>query len=57
MGTALEHIITNFYKADMISYLESHPEDFEEVIRLAMTDKQQLIKHCDNNSNYIEIKI
>lgn len=40
METALEHILTNFYKAEMISYLESHPEDFEEAIRLAMTDKQ-----------------
>ena len=40
METALEHILTNSYKADMISYLESHPEDFEEAIRLAISDKQ-----------------
>ena len=40
METALEHILTNSYKADMISYLESHLEDFEEAIRLAISDKQ-----------------
>ena len=40
METTLEHILTNSYKADMISYLKSHPDDFDEAIRLAMTDKQ-----------------
>ncbi|MCK5103860.1 MAG: hypothetical protein KAR17_13645, partial [Cyclobacteriaceae bacterium] len=40
METTLEHILTNSYKADMISYLESHPDDFEEAIRLAISDKQ-----------------
>lgn len=40
METALEHILTNAYKADMISYLKSHPEDFEETIKLAISDKQ-----------------
>ena len=38
--TKLEHILTNSYKADMISYMKSHPEDFEEAIKLAITDKQ-----------------
>ncbi|MGD8782075.1 MAG: hypothetical protein PVH88_24315 [Ignavibacteria bacterium] len=38
--TKLEHILTNSYKADMISYIKSHPEDFEEAIKLAITDKQ-----------------
>jgi hypothetical protein len=38
--TRLEHILTNSYKADMISYLKSHPEDFEEAIKLVITDKQ-----------------
>ena len=38
--TKLEHILTNSYKADMISYMNSHPEDFEEVIELAIADKQ-----------------
>ena len=40
METALEHILTNSNKADMISYLKSHPEDFEEAIKLAISDKQ-----------------
>ena len=38
--TKLEHILTNSYKADMISYMKSHPEDFEEAIELAIKDKQ-----------------
>jgi hypothetical protein len=40
METTLEHILTNSYKADMICYLKSHPDDFEEAIRLAITNKQ-----------------
>ena len=40
--TKLEHILTNSYKADMISYLKSHPEDFDEAIKLAIADKQQI---------------
>ena len=40
MKTALELTLINSYKADMISYLAAHPEDFEEVIKLAIADKQ-----------------
>ncbi len=40
METALEHILVNSLKADMIAYLKSHPEDFEEAIELAVIDKQ-----------------
>jgi hypothetical protein len=40
METALEWILINSYKADMISYLAAHPEDFQEAIKLAITDKQ-----------------
>lgn len=40
MISALEHILTHSYKADMISYLHAHPEDFEEAIQLAISDKQ-----------------
>jgi hypothetical protein len=40
METALEWILTNSYKSDMKSYLSAHPEDFEEAIKLAITDKQ-----------------
>ncbi len=40
MKTELEYILTNSYKAEMISYLKSHPEDFTEAIELAIADKQ-----------------
>lgn len=40
METKLEHMLTNSYKAEMISFLKSHPEYFEEGIRLAVSDKQ-----------------
>jgi len=40
MKTALEHILTNAYKDEMIAYLNSHPEDFEEAVKLAISDKQ-----------------
>lgn len=40
METKLEYILTNSHKKDMISYLESHPEDFNEAIKLAILDKQ-----------------
>jgi hypothetical protein len=38
--TALEHILTSTYKDEMIAYLNTHPEDFEEAIQLAISDKQ-----------------
>ena len=40
METTLEYILTNSYKSEMISYMKSHPEDFEEALRLAITNKQ-----------------
>ena len=40
METSLEHILTNSYKAEMIAYLKAHPEDFDECIKLAISDKQ-----------------
>lgn len=40
MKTALEWVLTNAYKADMISWLTAHPEAFEEAIKLAIADKQ-----------------
>jgi hypothetical protein len=40
LETALENTLTRFYKADMISYMESHPQDFDEAIKLAVSDKQ-----------------
>jgi len=41
METALEQILTNSYKAGMISYLAAHPEDFDELIKLAISDKRR----------------
>ena len=38
--TKLEHLLTNSHKAEMITYMESHPEDFTEAIKLAIADKQ-----------------
>lgn len=40
METALEHILTSSYKVEMISYMYAHPEDFEEAIKLAISNKQ-----------------
>ena len=40
METALEHILTSSYKEGMISYMNTHPEDFEEAVQLAISDKQ-----------------
>ena len=38
--TTLEHILTSSYKADMISYMAAHPEDFDEAIKLSISNKQ-----------------
>ena len=40
METALEHILISSYKAGMIFYMDSHPEDFEEAVKLAVLNKQ-----------------
>ena len=40
MESELKWILTNSRKADMISYLTSHPKKFEEAIRLALADEQ-----------------
>ena len=36
----MEHILTHSYKADMISYMKFHPEDFDELIKLSIANKQ-----------------
>ncbi len=38
--TKLEYIITHYFKADTKAHLKSHPEDFEELLRLSLIDKQ-----------------
>jgi len=40
METALEHILTNTYKLDMIAYMAAHPDAFQEAVQLAVSDKQ-----------------
>jgi hypothetical protein len=40
METPLEHTLTSFYKEGMIRYMAEHPEDFDEAVRLALSDKQ-----------------
>ena len=40
MKTALEDILVSAYKEGMIAYMHAHPEDFEEAVKLAVSDKQ-----------------
>ena len=39
METRLEHILTNSYKKELMAHMRSHPEDFNEVIKLALADR------------------
>ena len=40
METELEHILISTYKDGMIAYMDSHPEAYEEAVKLAVSDKQ-----------------
>lgn len=40
METPLEHVLMAFNKEGMIAYMESHPGDFGEAVKLATGDKQ-----------------
>lgn len=40
METPLEHTLMHSYKEGMIYFMETHPEAFEEAIKLAISDKQ-----------------
>ena len=40
MESILEKTLTSCYKDDMISFMNSHPECFEEAVELALSDKQ-----------------
>jgi len=40
MKTALEHILISSHKDEMISFMATHPEYFEEAIELAISNKQ-----------------
>jgi hypothetical protein len=37
--TELEHLLTHAHKAKMVAWIEAHPENFEEMIQLALSDK------------------
>jgi hypothetical protein len=39
MDSALENILISSYKKEMISFMDAHPEYFEEAIKLAISDK------------------
>lgn len=41
MESELEHILTNTYKAEMIKFMISHPECFNELINLSVSDSQK----------------
>jgi len=40
LESPLEHKLLNSYKDEMISFMDAHPEYFEEAIELAISDKQ-----------------
>ncbi len=40
MESLFENKLLNSYKDEMISFMHSHPEVFEEAIQLAISDKQ-----------------
>jgi hypothetical protein len=40
MESALEKTLTSCYKNEMISFMKSHPDCFEEAVELAVSDKQ-----------------
>lgn len=42
MKTALERILMEAYKEEMISFMAEHPEHFDEAVRLALSDTQPL---------------
>ncbi|OGU56342.1 MAG: hypothetical protein A2X64_02020 [Ignavibacteria bacterium GWF2_33_9] len=62
METKLEYILTHSYKKDSISYIKENPREFEELIQLALSDKQPyswraawLMENCiDVNDNRIQ---
>ena len=40
MESQLEHTLMNSHKKELISFLNAHPEFFEEAVTLAIGDKQ-----------------
>lgn len=42
MASKLEQILLNFYKEEMVSFLNSNPSYYQEAIQLAISDKQPL---------------
>ncbi|MCF8259391.1 MAG: hypothetical protein K9J12_01340 [Melioribacteraceae bacterium] len=42
MNTELEQILLKCYKEEMIAFLQSHPEHFDEAVKLAIADKPRI---------------
>jgi hypothetical protein len=42
METSLQQVLMAFRKAEMIAWMEAHPEKFDQVIELALGDRQPL---------------
>lgn len=40
MKTPLEHILDSFYKREMVEFMAGHPEEFNNAIELAISEKQ-----------------
>ncbi len=40
METELEHLLISTHKAEMIAHMATHPEQFDEAVKLAISDKQ-----------------
>jgi hypothetical protein len=42
MQTKLEDILVNSHKAELVTYMRSHPQRFDELIKLVIADKQRI---------------
>lgn len=65
LEASLDHILGNFLKEEMIAYMDSHSKRFDDLIELALTDRQPhssraawLLSHCTgSNDSRIEKNI
>ena len=58
LETSLDYILGNFLKDEMIAYMHSHPDRFDELIELAIADRQPhsaraawLLSHCTGEND------
>ncbi|MBW6499225.1 MAG: hypothetical protein K0B09_12600 [Bacteroidales bacterium] len=40
METPLEHILSNFHRQEILSYMAEYPENFQEANAMALSNKQ-----------------